>query len=683
MNRDLNELRKSLISEAINSPMLLSDLAGMENYVSESYNCRSFIELLQNADDVGATAFYVCRYNDYIFVANNGRPFDIKDVESLCRSASSNKVRGASIGYRGIGFKSVVSFAREIHLISGDFKITFSKELSRVVVPQAQRIPLIRIPHDIRTEVVKEIENELARIQSAGYSTVFIFSGNAANQIDEEYTSFKYSTLLFLNSVKNIKVSLSKTVTASVSYLDKNDKGRKLRIITDSQISDWLVCTKDGCSIAFNIENGIIKRLPKSEALIHAFLPTEDSCGLGVVVNGDFSTDPSRRHLILDNKTKTVISNLCAIYLNLLKKCLQIIDDEAKGYLEALTPYFDAKLIQLMKQSFEKEFATQIKSQGGPLFRDIKISPSWFNATDYNKIATIMGCTTISPVYERVAGMTALLKYIGCKTDDISTLVCHVNDGEISLLGYAQLAVAGIRSINMNQEIDKFSSSPLFLSGGRLFSLKELNDNEQLLIDDSFIQLLLDNGLSRNDMGLCLTRLSMDNLYERQFYEKPIEVTKTSDKTDKPKVRTNVEDWFNNIPDVQTPSNEFKKTQKWRSAEENTLSVLNAHGFNLKDVSTLNVGYDLDGIDPNGKEICIEVKSIDYAGQKFRMTNNEFAAAQFKQDRYYLAIVLMGNDTIEISLIKNPVNNLNMNRQCVQWIWECAEYEFNPMKFKM
>ena len=65
------------------------------------------------------------------------------------------------------------------------------------------------------------------------------------------------------------------------------------------------------------------------------------------------------------------------------------------------------------------------------------------------------------------------------------------------------------------------------------------------------------------------------------------------------------------------------------------------------------------------------------------MTNNEFAAAQFKQDRYYLAIVLMGNDTIEISLIKNPVNNLNMNRQCVQWIWECAEYEFNPMKFEL
>ena len=85
--------------------------------MSESYNSRSFIELLQNADDAKATKFYVKRFGDYLFVANNGRPFNIKDLESLCRSASSNKVRGTTIGYRGIGFKSVVSFAKEVHLI--------------------------------------------------------------------------------------------------------------------------------------------------------------------------------------------------------------------------------------------------------------------------------------------------------------------------------------------------------------------------------------------------------------------------------------------------------------------------------------------------------------------------------------------------------------------------------------
>ena len=172
MNNELSKLRETLIAEAKSSPMLLSDLAGLEAYVSESYNSRSFIELLQNADDAKATKFYVKRSGDYLFVANNGRPFNIKDLESLCRSASSNKVRGATIGYRGIGFKSVVSFAKEVHLISGDFEITFSKELSKQIVPQANKVPLIRIPHELDKSIRIELAGEIKEIQSS-FSLVY------------------------------------------------------------------------------------------------------------------------------------------------------------------------------------------------------------------------------------------------------------------------------------------------------------------------------------------------------------------------------------------------------------------------------------------------------------------------------------------------------------------------------
>ena len=123
------EVRQKLLSEAKASPNLLSDLAGLENYIAESYNNRSFIELLQNADDAKASKFKILRKSDLLFVANNGRVFNQTDLESLCRSASSNKLRGETIGYRGIGFKSVVGFAKEIHLFSGEIELTFSKEL--------------------------------------------------------------------------------------------------------------------------------------------------------------------------------------------------------------------------------------------------------------------------------------------------------------------------------------------------------------------------------------------------------------------------------------------------------------------------------------------------------------------------------------------------------------------------
>ena len=104
------------------------------------------------------------------------------------------------------------------------------------------------------------------------------------------------------------------------------------------------------------------------------------------------------------------------------------------------------------------------------------------------------------------------------------------------------------------------------------------------------------------------------------------------------------------------------------------------NGGNNDDPNGNNTGDDED---PNGNDICIEIKSIEFPGQKFRITNNEYAAAQFNHDKYFIAIVLQKGETIDISLIKDPTKNLRLNRQCVQWVWECSKYEFKPMSFSL
>ena len=683
MNKELSKLRESLITEAKSSPMLLSDLAGLEAYVSESYNSRSFIELLQNADDAKATKFYVKRFGDYLFVANNGRPFNIKDLESLCRSASSNKVRGTSIGYRGIGFKSVVSFAKEVHLVSGDFEITFSKELSRKVVPQASKVPLIRIPHEINNSVKNELTNEIKAIQDEGFKTIFIFSGVLANQIDEEYTSFASTTILFLKSIQVIKILLSKKVTANIAVVDENEKGRFLRVSTTDAISNWFVCSDSNCSIAFSMNNGKVARLPKNEAVIHAFLPTEDSCGLGVVVNGDFSTDPSRRHLIMDETTVTVISNLSKLYASLLKYALSNKD---KHIIDALMPYFDLKLIQLMKQSFEKEFSKKIKETFGKELSNLKLSPSWLNAEDFAKIMAASNLPFVAPECSEVNGLNDFLKYLGNRTEEIGSLLSKVSNVELSVLGYAQLVAAGIREVLMNHKLASLCATDLVISDGRLCSFKEINENEEE-IDESYVQLLLDNGVSENDISQFLKKMGLSNINEVQFSDDDEDDytfnDEDEDEEDDMSAPSSVSQWYNDASSSSKPAVYNEGLQKWRSAEENTLSALNANGFRLKDVSKQNLGFDLEGSDPNGKNIYIEVKSIDYVGQKFRMTNNEFAAAQYKPDCYYLALVFQSNDSFEISLIKDPINRLNMTRQVVQWVWECTDYEYKPMRFKI
>ena len=685
MNIELSKLRDSLIAEAKSSPMLLSDLAGLEAYVSESYNSRSFIELLQNADDAKATNFYVKRSDDYLFVANNGRPFNIRDLESLCRSASSNKVRGTTIGYRGIGFKSVVSFAKEVHLISGDFEITFSKELSKQIVPQAPKVPLIRIPHELEKSVRNELADEIKKIQDEGFNTIFIFSGVLADQIDEEYTSFANTTLLFLNSIQVIKIHLNKKVTANIAVIDENEIGRFLRVSTTEAISDWLVCSDSNCNIAFSMNNGKVVRLPKSEAIIHAFLPTEDSCGLGVVVNGDFSTDPSRRHLIMDDTTVKVITNITHLYASLLKYALA---KKERNMVDALMPYFDLKLIQLMKQSFEKEFSKKIKDAFGKELSTLKLAPSWLNAEDFAKIMVASNLPCIAPECSEVLGLVDLLKYLGNKPEDVESLIRKVNSVEISVLGYAQLITAGIKEVLMNHRIASLTTTALIMSDGALCSLKQINDEEGE-IEESFVKLMVDNGVSENDISQFLKKSGLSNINNIQFLdEEDDEEFLCGDEDDddlnddKSDIQTSVSQWFNNASSSKQIVNN-DGVQKWRSAEENTLSVLNANGFRLKDVSKQNLGFDLEGSAPDGKNIYIEVKSIDYVGQKFRMTNNEFAAAQYKPNNYYIALVYQNKDSLEISLIKDPVNRLNMTRQVVQWVWECSDYEYKPMKFKL
>lgn len=686
MNKELSKLRESLIAEAKSSPMLLSDLAGLEAYVSESYNSRSFIELLQNADDAKATSFYVKRSGEYLFVANNGRPFNIKDLESLCRSASSNKVRGTTIGYRGIGFKSVVSFAKEVHLISGDFEITFSKELSKQIVSQAPKVPLIRIPHELDKTIKNVLSDDIKRIKDDGFETIFVFSGVVANQIDEEYTSFANTTLLFLHNIQVIKIDLSKKVTANIAIFDENEKGRFLRVSTTEAISNWFVCSDSNCSIAFSMNNGKVSRLSKSDAIIHAFLPTEDSCGLGVVVNGDFSTDPSRRHLIMDETTLKVVSNISKLYASLLKYAL---DNRDKDTLDALMPYFDLKLIQLMKQSFEKEFAKEIKEVFGKELSNVKLSPSWLNAEDFAKIMAASNLPCIAPECSDVLGLNDFLKYLGNKPEPVESLIKKVSQAEISVLGYAQIVAAGIKEVLMNHRLTSLTTTNLVISDGRLCSFKDINDNEEE-IDESYIQLLADNGISENDISHFLKKTGLSKINEIQFCDDEDDDFSYDDDDDDDNYDdvesnnpTSFSQWYSDASSSSKKSINNEGIQKWRTAEENTLVALNANGFRLNDVSKQNLGFDLEGSDPNGENVYIEVKSIDYVGQKFRMTNNEFAAAQYKPNKYYIALVCQNKDSFEISLIKDPINRLNLTRQVVQWVWECSDYEYRPMKFKM
>jgi len=200
-NLILTSVRDELLSEVKLSPGLLADLANLERYVAETYSARSFIELLQNADDAGAKRFLVMQDGDQLICANDGWPFSRNDFYSLCRSASSDKKRGQSIGYRGIGFKSVVGMVSEVHLLSESLEATFSRQLSHESLGMDVATPLVRIPHPLALPLDKQLAEKLAKIRAAGFSTIFIFGGIDRTKVEEEFVLFDAEYLLFLRNI--------------------------------------------------------------------------------------------------------------------------------------------------------------------------------------------------------------------------------------------------------------------------------------------------------------------------------------------------------------------------------------------------------------------------------------------------------------------------------------------------
>jgi len=85
-------------------------------------------ELLQNADDANATEATV-KIADNVFVfSHNGDDFIEEHFRSLCRFGYSNKRALHTIGFRGVGFKSVFSLGDGVELFTPSLSVRFFRK---------------------------------------------------------------------------------------------------------------------------------------------------------------------------------------------------------------------------------------------------------------------------------------------------------------------------------------------------------------------------------------------------------------------------------------------------------------------------------------------------------------------------------------------------------------------------
>lgn len=126
-------------SKHLNLAQVLKDHVGIRKIVEDLYpdQAHFIYELLQNAQDTGATNVAFRLKRDGLTFEHDGRPFSSGDIYAITDIGESNKVDEDKIGRFGVGFKAVFAYSETPTIYSP----TFSFRIEDLVLPH--EVPLL------------------------------------------------------------------------------------------------------------------------------------------------------------------------------------------------------------------------------------------------------------------------------------------------------------------------------------------------------------------------------------------------------------------------------------------------------------------------------------------------------------------------------------------------------------
>lgn len=679
MNNIVTEVQKLFIDEAKQSPLLFSDLASVEGYISESYSGRSLIELLQNADDAGASTFFVEMIDSHAFlVANNGHPFTDEDFLALCRSGASTKKRKSNtIGFRGIGFKAVVNYAKTVHLVSGDIKTTFSRQKTLELLPTAEKVPLIRVPHPFDGD---RFLDAISRALDNGYKTVFIFETDKT-ALKNEIEELSGSGLLFVNFISRVLVDNGKIRDISLRRQYISDNLSEIAISEFSDQKKWLVakCKAIGRreAIAFRYDGQKAINADVDEAVFHSFMPTKDKISARIKVNGDFSTDPSRTRIVWDEESEEALHFAITIIADLCKNVFEKKNDPY-GLVDILKSIGMDPLWQVKGMTpndrLSKETIDTLKAviTEGDHQTPVFIQPESYDSDDFEAVTHHLHVKGIGEEEQKgIPGIIELSKTLGFKPLPFEKSLEAMEIIECSDKTRVSVLVDAIKGTSLgmtSKQKELINKSKVIRSGNGKKRISEM-DSEDIL-DEAF-------------EGMVTDHLSNPTEYKSFIKRMGLEQQSTAGKQVAHFVHSLGEE-----SEALTSVQSFGTTRtihKWRTVEKNVAALLELMSDieSVNDVSKQNVGYDLEAVLKSGKKRYYEVKSVDSLGDGFTFTNNEYSTAVENKGEYYFAIACQMEDYIEVCFVPNPIETLRFEKRAIRWEWVCNQYTGEVVKAKL
>lgn len=246
-------------------------------------------ELLQNADDAGATEATVRIEGSRFTFRHNGRDFTREEFDSLCSFGNSNKRVLHTIGFRGIGFKSTFSLGDIVALRTRTLSVEFNKQ--RFTEPNWVESDHEETGTEIGVAIVdRERQNELEASLDAWIKspTSLLFFKNIRHlQIRDDDLHWKTirpgpvgdSEWVALDGSRDEGLLII-TSTDEPFPSEALDEIRQVRNLSDADVADFPQCKVE-----------IVVGVPGT---LYVVLPTGVKTPLPFACNAPFIQDPAR-----------------------------------------------------------------------------------------------------------------------------------------------------------------------------------------------------------------------------------------------------------------------------------------------------------------------------------------------------------------------------------------------------
>ncbi len=211
---------KSKRKEMVKSMKENDAFDGIKNLLTELYPDKAhfIFELLQNAEDMNASAVRFRLFNDKLIFIHNGdkRDFTLEDVEAITNiSKGTKRDDPTAIGQFGVGFKAVYAYSSTPEVYSGEhcFKIV------DMLVPEDE---------EIERQAQKGLTKFIFPFDSADKSPE-----KAIDEITEGLCGLDETAILFLNHIKKINYELP---NGSKGYIQINEETTSVKFIYEIRV---------------------------------------------------------------------------------------------------------------------------------------------------------------------------------------------------------------------------------------------------------------------------------------------------------------------------------------------------------------------------------------------------------------------------------------------------------------